>query len=102
MKLNFRYIYVITILLAFMACTKTPVETTQEIVVKANNQQTKAMFTEETFKTKGNRIRIYDFNPSAKYFDDVIGPEIQGNNYGYVNVWPFENAPHAWTVDEHK
>ena len=102
MKLNFRYIYVITILLAFMACTKTPVETTQESVVKANNQQTKAMFTEETFKTKGNRIRIYDFNPSAKYFDDVIGPEIQGNNYGYVNVWPFENAPHAWTVDEHK
>lgn len=101
MKLNFKYILIAS--LAFAACHKTPVENTpQEIVVVANAPQTKAMFTPTTFKKEGNRLRIYDFNPSGKYFDDVIGPEIQGNNYGYSNVWPFENAPHSWTADEHK
>ena len=74
----------------------------KDIMVQATAPQTKAMFTPTTFKTEGNRLRIYDFNPSGKYFDDVIGPEIQGNNYGYNNVWPFENAPHSWTADEHK
>ena len=104
MKVNFKKIFVASVVLAFAACTKTPVENTtpQEIVVVASSPQTKAMFTPTTFKTEGNRLRIYDFNPSGKYFDDVIGPEIQGNNYGYNNVWPFENAPHAWTADEHK
>lgn len=101
MKLNFKYILIAS--LAFAACHKTPVENTpQEIVVVANAPQTKAMFTPTTFTTSGNRLRIYDFNPSGKYFDDVIGPEIQGNNYGYSNVWPFEDAPHSWTADEHK
>lgn len=103
MRLNFKYIFIASVVLAFSACTKTPVENTpQEIVVAATSPQTKAMFTPATFKTEGNRLRIYDFNPSGKYFDDVIGPEIQGNNYGYSNVWPFENAPHSWTADEHK
>lgn len=74
----------------------------KDIMVQATAPQTKAMFTPTTFKKEGNRLRIYDFNPSGKYFDDVIGPEIQGNNYGYNNVWPFENAPHSWTADEHK
>ena len=103
MRLNFKYIFIASVVLVFSACTKTPVENTpQEIVVAANAPQTKAMFTPATFKTEGNRLRIYDFNPSGKYFDDVIGPEIQGNNYGYSNVWPFENAPHSWTADVHK
>lgn len=103
MKVNIKNIFLAFVVLAFAACTKTPVENApQEIVVAANAPQTKAMFTPTTFNTGGNRLRIYDFNPSGKYFDDLIGPEIQGNNYGYSNVWPFENAPHSWTVDEHK
>ena len=103
MKLKFKYIFVASVVLASAACTKTPVENTpQEIVVMADSPQAKAMFTPNTFNTEGNRLKIYDFNPSGKYFDDVIGPDIQGNNYGYANVWPFEDAPHAWTADEHK
>ena len=90
-------------ILAAVACVKESTDDQPKtITVQATAPQTKAMFTPTTFKTEGNRLRIYDFNPSGKYFDDVIGPEIQGNNYGYNNVWPFENAPHSWTADEHK
>ena len=106
MKVNFKKIFVASVVLAFAACTKTPVENTtpQEIVVVASSPQTKAMFTETTWKKAGNRLVIYDFNPSTDepYFKDYVGPDVIGNTYGNTNVWPFENAPHSWTADEHK
>lgn len=94
------------VLLMTAACTKQPahnVRETDEITFQVSAPMTKAMFSEDKyFQKEGNRIKIYDFNPSGKYFDDLIGPDVQGNTYGYAGVWPFENAPHAWTVDEHK
>ena len=104
MKVNFRNILTASaVIMAAVSCVKeSSTEQPKDIIVQATAPQTKAMFTPTTFTTEGNRLRIYDFNPSGKYFDDVIGPEIQGNNYGYTNVWPFEKAPHSWTADEHK
>ena len=88
------------------ACSKTPSHgehETDEITFQVSAPLTKAMFSEDSyFQKEGNRIKIYDFNPDGKYFDDLIGPDVQGNTYGYTGVWPFENAPHAWTADEHK
>ena len=106
MKGYYRHILAATaVLLMIAACTKQPahnVRETDEITFQVSAPVTKAMFSDEYFQKEGNRIKIYDFNPSGKYFNDLIGPDVQGNTYGYAGVWPFENAPHAWTVDEHK
>ena len=107
MKSYYRQILAATaVLLMTAACTKHPAHNereTDEITFQVSAPVTKAMFSEDKyFQKEGNRIKIYDFNPSGKYFDDLIGPDVQGNTYGYAGVWPFENAPHAWTVDEHK
>ena len=106
MKGYYRHILAATaVLLMIAACTKQPAHNerkTDEITIQVSAPVTKAMFSDEYFQKEGNRIKIYDFNPSGKYFDDLIGPDVQGNTYGYEGVWPFENAPHAWTVDEHK
>ena len=95
------------VILAAVGCNKNTPDPSQDdnkfIRISASEGATKAMFSnDDYFNKEGNRIKIYDFNPSGKYFDDLIGPDVQGNTYGYVGVWPFENAPHAWTVDEHK
>lgn len=106
MKGYYRHILAATaVLLMIAACTKQPAHNerkTDEITFQVSAPVTKAMFSDEYFQKEGNRIKIYDFNPSGKYFNDLIGPDVQGNTYGYAGVWPFENAPHAWTVDEHK
>ena len=106
MKGYYRHILAATaVLLMTAACTKHPAHNereTDEITFQVSAPVTKAMFSDKYFQKEGNRIKIYDFNPSGKYFDDLIGPDVQGNTYGYAGVWPFENAPHAWTVDEHK
>lgn len=66
------------------------------------------MLDETTFKTRGNRIQIYDFVTSGgattKHVDDLIGPELDSNSplhtQGYT--WPFVNGPHQWCPGEHK
>lgn len=106
MKVNFRNILIASaVILAAAGCSKAPVKDgheTDEITFCVSVPETKAMFTPVTFAQKGNRLKIYDFNDEEKYFDDLIGPDVDGNTYGYSGVWPFENAPHAWTVDTHK
>lgn len=106
MKVNFRNILIASaVILAAAGCSKAPVKDgheTDEITFCVSVPETKAMFTPVTFAQEGNRLKIYDFNDEEKYFDDLIGPDVDGNTYGYSGVWPFENAPHAWTVDTHK
>lgn len=106
MKGYYRHILIVSaVILAAAACTKHPAHNereTDEITFQVSVPVTKAMFSDKYFQKEGNRIKIYDFNPGGKYFDDLIGPDVQGNTYGYAGVWPFEHAPHAWTVDEHK
>ena len=57
-----------------------------------------------SFYTTGNRLQIYDFvdDSTAPYINDQIGPDVQGNNYGYTGVWPFVKGPHQWTPGVHK
>lgn len=38
----------------------------------------------------------------AYYFNDLIGPDVPGNNYGFEEVWPFVAGPHQWTPGTHK
>lgn len=38
----------------------------------------------------------------AYYFNDLIGPDVPGNNYGFEGVWPFVAGPHQWTPGTHK
>ena len=56
------------------ACTKQPAHNereTDEITFQVSVPVTKGMFSkDEYFQKEGNRIKIYDFNPGGKYFDD--------------------------------
>lgn len=55
-----------------------------------------------TFNATGNRIQVYSYVGNSYYFSDMIGPDVEGNKYGYEQVWPFENGPHQWASGTHK
>lgn len=92
---------------ALCGCTKDAhldSDSGNEIKVSAVAPTTKAMLSPSTFLTEGNRIRVYDFvsSETTPHINDLIGPEIEGNNYGNDNIWLFANGPHQWTADTHK
>lgn len=47
---------------------------------------------------------MYDYvdDAATPYINDQIGPDVQGNTYGYAGVWPFVDGPHQWTGGTHK
>ena len=94
-------------LLAAASCTKTRVEEIPSepmpISISAvDGAATKALLDNGTFNKTGNRIQVYDYVDGVYYFDDLIGPDVPGNNYGFEGVWPFVAGPHQWTPGTHK
>ena len=95
--------------LSAIGCTKTHQETynpgASEIMLSAKEAaETKAMLDKSTFATAGNRLKIYDYvdDSTAPYIDDYIGPDVDGNTYGYDGVWPFVGGAHQWTPGVHR
>ena len=94
--------------MAAAACDKTPAPnfqlTDSPILVSASETSTKALLNQATFNTIKNRLKIYDYVDAATtpHIDDLIGPDVDGNTYGYEGVWPFVNGPHQWIPGVHK
>ena len=103
--LNKNIFLALALLAVAQGCDKEPVGTPTTgvpIMLSATETGTKALLDNGTFKTTGNRIQIYDYVDGTKYFVDQIGPDVQGNTYGYDGVWPFVAGPHQWTPGTHK
>ena len=107
------------ILLAWAALTSTVASCTKEEKFPVGDYEpitistlapdtfgTKAMLSESTFKTSGNRIQIYDFvdNETNPHINDQIGPEVTGSSsaQGQAGVWPFVGGSHQWKPGSHK
>ena len=79
---------------------------TKALLENGTFSATKAMLSanDGSFAKEGNRLVIYDYvdNSTEPYFVDQIGPDVQGNKYGYDEVWPFVHGPHQWTPGDHK
>ena len=92
--------------LLLSSCEKSEVKQTVDnpITIGATYTETKALLTNTSFNRNGNRAIIYDFvdNAEEPYFSDLIGPDVDGNTYGFEGVWPFVNGPHQWTPGVHK
>ena len=90
--------------LLLSSCEKSEVKQTVDnpITIGATYTETKALLTNTTFNSSGNRAIIYDFVDGNYYFSDLIGPDVDGNTYGFEGVWPFVNGPHQWTPGVHK
>ena len=71
---------------------------------KGTFSETRAMLDRTSFQRTGNRLKIYDYvgNSATAHIDDLIGPDVPGNTYGFEGVWPFVNGPHQWTPGVHK
>lgn len=121
MKLNLKYMFIASAaILAAVACNKEqrPDDgaTLTQILLNATEAgtnrhlnkgtfpETKAMLDRTSFQRTGNRLKIYDYvdNSATAHIEDLIGPDVDGNTYGYEGVWPFVNGPHQWTPGVHK
>lgn len=89
----------VAIILSATACEKqdTPdnLLANTPIIIGASETGTKALLDDKTFKTKGNRIKVYDFvtdgGNTIKHIDSYAGPDVESNSPLHVegSTWPF-------------
>lgn len=102
MKNYIRHIIILAAAALALACSKTqdvPPAQPREIAVCTDVCDTKALLSNETFGTAGNRIMVYDMyksdasSASEVYIEALAGPDVASDNPMHAPglTWPFED-----------